>query len=78
MIMWNLFTFADLRSDALHFTGKSYPTTGQAKGLLRITNLETHFTDLNGQSALILGCHDLTIFSPRSNAKAKGWRSDVK
>jgi transposase InsO family protein len=69
---------ADLRSDALHFTGKSYPTTSQQKGLVRITDLETHFTDLNGQSALILGCHDLTIFNPRSNAKAKSWRRDVK
>jgi hypothetical protein len=69
---------ADLRSGALHFTGKSYPTPNQARGLLRIADLETHFTDLNGQSALVLGCHDLTIFNPRSDAKAKGWRADVK
>jgi hypothetical protein len=69
---------ADLRSGALYFTGKSYPTSGQEKGLLRITDLKTHFTDLNGQSALILGCHDLTIFNPRSDATARGWRADVK
>jgi hypothetical protein len=69
---------ADLRSGALQYTGKSYPTPKQAKGLLRIPDLETHFTDLNDQTALVLGCHDLTIFHPRSDAKAKGWRASIK
>ena len=27
---------------------------------------------------MVLGCHDLTIFNPRSDAKASGWRSVVK
>jgi hypothetical protein len=68
----------DLQSGAFHFTGKSYPTPNQARGLLRIADIDTHFTVLNGQTVMVLGCHDLTIFNPRSDAKAKGWRADVK
>jgi hypothetical protein len=68
----------DLRSGTYHFTAKSYPTPGQEKGLLRNTNLQNHFLKLNGTQTMVLGCHDLTIFNPRSDAKATGWRSNVK
>lgn len=68
----------DLRDGTCHFTAKSYPTTGQEKGLLRNTNLQNHFLALNGTPTMVLGCHDLTIFNPRSDAKATGWRSEVK
>ena len=27
---------------------------------------------------MVLGCHDLTIFNPRSDARAKGWRARLK
>ncbi len=68
----------DLRDGTSHFTAKSYPTPGQEKGLLRNTNLRNHFLELNGTQAMVLGCHDLTIFNPRSDAKATGWRLNVK
>ena len=68
----------DLRSGDIFFTGKSYPTPGQEKGLLRIVDLKSHFLNLGDEPAMVLGCHDLTIFNPRSDAKASGWRRWVK
>jgi hypothetical protein len=69
---------ADLASGACHFTAKSYPTLGQERGLLRNTSLENHFLELDGNRTMVLGCHDLNIFHPRSDAKATGWRLSVK
>lgn len=63
----------DLRQDNLYWTGKSYPTSAQQNSLVRIANLETHFFDLDIGKVMILGCHDLSIFNPRSK-NAKGWR----
>ena len=68
----------DLSNLTVHFTAKSYPTPGQEKGLLRNTNLNNHFVELGGNQAMILGCHDLTIFNPRSDATATGWRLEEK
>ena len=45
---------------------------------MRNTFFENHFLELGGNKAMILGCHDLTIFNPRSDAKATSWRLDVK
>ncbi|AKG91839.1 hypothetical protein GAH_00830 [Geoglobus ahangari] len=58
-----------------HFTGKSYPTVGQERGLIR-TSLESHFMELSDK-VMVLGCHDLTIFNPRAKAAAKGWRRET-
>jgi hypothetical protein len=67
----------DLRNDNYYWTGKSYPTTSQEKGLIRIENLENHFFEFGSiGKILVLGCHDLTIFNPRSQ-NAKGWREKV-
>lgn len=63
----------DLKNNKFYWTGKSYPTPAQQSGLLRIANLKTHFFDLDIGKVMILGCHDLTIFNPRSE-NAKGWR----
>ena len=69
----------DLRTEKIHFTGKSYPTSAQEKGLLRVTNLDSHFVDLGGETAMVLGCHDLTIFNPRSDATVSvPWRLETK
>lgn len=47
-------------------TGKSYPTSGQRQSLVRISNLNSHFTkDHNNNRVMILGCHDLNMFSNR-------------
>ena len=68
----------NLKGGGMHFTGKSYPTPGQEKGLLRIQALDSHFLELCGKETMVLGCHDLTMFNPRSDAKATGWRAKVK
>ncbi|MBP9043302.1 MAG: hypothetical protein KBG49_07420 [Spirochaetes bacterium] len=67
----------DLQNDKIYWTGKSYPTSSQEKGLVRISNLESHFFDLSDVGkVMILGCHDLNIFNHRSK-NAKGWRRDA-
>ena len=64
----------DLRSGLFHWTGKFYPTVGQQRSIVRFPDLECHFVSLGGAPIMILGCHDLSVYSPRSQAKAQGWR----
>ena len=52
----------------VHWTGKSYPVSGQEKTLVQETDLETHLFSLDREKVLILGCHDLTMFNPRGYA----------
>ena len=67
----------DLRNNSRHWTGKSYPTSTQQNGLVRISDMGTHFIDLADiGKVMVLGCHDLTMFNPRSQ-NAKGWRQSV-
>ena len=66
----------DLRNGELYWTGKSYPTSDQQRGLVRIADLRTHFLNLDVGKVMMLGCHDLTVFNPRSKI-AKGWRRRV-
>jgi hypothetical protein len=61
----------NLKNGEIHFTGKSYPTLGQERGLLRIADLDSHFVKMNGATAIVLGCHDLTIFNHRSDSVVK-------
>jgi hypothetical protein len=60
-------------------TGKFYPTEGQKKDLIKINDLDTHFIELNNQRIVILGCHDLNVFSPRgqANADPNGWKKQL-
>lgn len=68
----------DLERHEWYWTGKSYPTVGQEVGLVRITELQTHFLDLEGETVMILGCHDLNIFSRRAQATTRNeWRSKI-
>ena len=46
--------------------------------MLRVTDLASHFPVVDGESVMILGCHDLTMYNPRSDAVARGWRRQVK
>jgi len=72
-----LVILVDLKRNRFYWTGKSYPTSSQQAGLVRISDLNTHFFDLNGVGkTMVLGCHDLTMFNPRSK-NAKGWRMKV-
>lgn len=69
----------DLRNNKFYWTGKSYPTSGQEKGLIRISNSQTHFFELNDfGTIMILGCHDLTIFNNRKWEKTGEWRKQIK
>ena len=52
------------------WTGKSYPVQWQVSSLMYSDHLESLFLVLNGVSVMLLGCHDLNIFSPRSRASA--------
>ncbi len=59
------------------WTGKSYPVQWQVSSLMYCKDLESHFLVLSGVSVMLLGCHDLNIFSPRSRASAsKGTYKD--
>lgn len=74
-----LVALVDLKSNKYYWTGKSYPTAGQEDGLVRIKDLSTHFVDLSFGKVLILGCHDLNIFSRRGKKTTKTkWRKDIR
>lgn len=49
-------------------TGKSYPRPDQETTLVRITDLSSHLFRSGKERVLVLGCHDLNLFSPRSYA----------
>ncbi len=67
----------DLRNNHIYWTGKSYPTSGQQEGLVRITDFNKHFLHLDDVGrVMMLGCHDLTIFNPRAK-NSKGWRKST-
>lgn len=66
----------DLKNNKLYYTGKSYPTPKQQNSLVRNTDLKSHFFNLDIGKVMILGCHDLSLFNPRSK-NAKGWRKEV-
>jgi len=72
-----LVCLVDLRKGALHWTGKFYPTNQQEKKIVRYPDLRSHFPQLDGIPIMVLGCHDLMVYSPRGQAKAGGWRSEL-
>lgn len=63
----------------IRWTGKFYPIEKEKRRLIKINDLDTHFIRLNNQNILILGCHDLNVFSPRGQAVANkdGWRINI-
>lgn len=64
----------DLDSGRIWRTGKSYPNPRQERGLVRVADLESHFPEVAGKDIMLLSCHDLNFFSPRSYHNARGWR----
>jgi len=69
----------DLRTGKYHWTGKSYPTTGQEDGLVRFQDLNSHFFGSSIGKVMVLGCHDLNIFNPRgAKTVRKAWRMQVR
>lgn len=73
-----LVSLIDLRTNSYYWTGKSYPTTGQEKGLIRISNLKPHFRNLDIGKVMILGCHDLNIFNNRNWENTGEWKRKIK
>ena len=69
----------DLRNDKIYWTGKSYPTTGQQYGLVRIADLKKHFLNLSDVGkVMLLGCHDLSMFNNRNMENTGRWRKGIK
>lgn len=68
----------DLKTGKLYWTGKSYPTPSQERGLIRIPDTKRHFFDLDVGKVMILGCHDLTIFNDRNWEKTGKRRKEIK
>jgi hypothetical protein len=52
----------------VRWTGKSYPTPSQERSLVQVVDLDSHFLEVAGERVLVLGCHDLNMFSPRGYA----------
>ncbi len=74
-----LVALLDLRTNKYFLTGKSYPTAGQENGLVRFQDLKTHFVELPFGKVMILGCHDLNVFSPRGKVTTKKeWRKQIR
>lgn len=54
--------------EIVHWTGKSYPVEWQKNTLVHEANLESHLFCCGRERVLVLGCHDLNMFSERSYA----------
>ncbi|MGE0108242.1 MAG: hypothetical protein AB7S81_00540 [Bdellovibrionales bacterium] len=63
----------------IHWTGKSYPTSDQERTLVQVSDLDSHFIKLGKKEILILGCHDLNMFSSRgASTRKKGGERDKR
>ena len=59
----------------VRWTGRSYPESGQEERVLvREPCLKSHMLCMARQRLLVLGCHDLNMFSARAQDRAKGKR----
>ncbi|MFO0554339.1 MAG: hypothetical protein U0271_38515 [Polyangiaceae bacterium] len=52
----------------VRWTGKSYPTGDQEGLLVQVADLRSHLLEFAGERVLLLGCHDLNMFSARARA----------
>ena len=59
------------RGEPIQWTGKSYPVSWQERTLVQEADLETHLFRCGDERVLVLGCHDLNMFSARSKANLK-------
>ncbi len=53
------------------WTGKSYPVSWQERTLVHEADLKSHLFCFGDQRVLVLGCHDLNMFSARSKANLR-------
>lgn len=69
----------NLKDGSYHFTGKSLPLSAQVNNLIRYSDYKSHFIKSSIGNIMILGCHDLNIFSPRSEANTKSlWKKKMR
>lgn len=65
-------------SDSLHVTGKTFPRTDEEHELVHAP-VPSHTITIEGMRVLALGCHDLNVWSRRSEANTSSrTRSDVR
>ena len=57
------------RGEPAQWTGKSYPVSWQERTLVQEADLKSHLFRCGDERVLVLGCHDLNMFSERSKAK---------
>ena len=57
--------------ETMHWTGKSYSMSSQKKMLVHETDLKSHLFCCGAMRVLMLGCHDLNMFSARARANQK-------
>ena len=62
----------DLHQRTSRWTGKFYPTNQQEPTIVRYPDLKSHFIDFDYGPAMILGCHDLSVYSPGQARLAAG------
>ena len=66
-----VFLFKVPSGERIGVTGKSYPLASQEHTLVHASDLASHFMEAAGERVLVLGCHDLNLFSPRAYANQR-------
>jgi len=66
----------NFKTGKIWWTGKSYPTMNQQDNLVCL-DFESHFFTNNDDQLMVLGCHDLNLFSNRAlaNTALGSWRN---
>ena len=59
------------RGEPVWWTGKSYPVSWQERSLVQEADLESHLFHYRSERVLVLGCHDLNMFSERARSAMK-------
>ena len=56
------------QGEPVQWTGKSYPVTWQERTLVQEADLNSHLFYCGAERVLVLGCHDLNMFSERAKS----------
>ena len=57
------------RGKSVWWTGKSYPVSWQERSFVQEADLESHLFHCGSERVLVLGCHDLNMFSERAKSR---------
>ena len=55
----------------VNWTGKSYPTKDQETTLVQVADVRSHLIEIADERVLVLGCHDINMFSERSRSNQR-------